>query len=390
MTDLTRGQTPSIRRIIIKAMILFIAFNVLYVVAQPLSLLNRLTVYNLLVPGRERLPFGEYPLEAFSIVGTSLDQMLASHRIAAPRASSEFRVAHIGDSGVWGYLVGPEQTQAACLDRLGLTLPGGQTVRVYNLGYPTLTVVKDVLILRRVLEAYRPDLILWSVTLASLYPGDQLDFPIIHAQRDEVAALRDEYVLSLPQWPLPESDLWDHTLFGQRRALADWLRYQLYGLGWAATGIDQAIPRFVMPLQTALQPDDSLKSVNVVSLTEPGRITAADLALDVMRAGFALAATYDVPILLVNEPIYRSETSDRRWNSYYPRWAYDDYRDVMRDVAAAEGWTYLDLWDAAPNSDFTDTEFHLSPEGNCAFAAQLAGPILTLAESPRPARAQLP
>src|SRR5207247_5293074 len=139
-------------RIFLKALALFVVFNVLYYAIQPLNLLNRLTIYNTLVPGRLRLPFGEYPDESYNISILNLDQMLASHEIARPKALDEYRVVMLGDSSVWGYLLKPTETQAACMDRLGLTLPSGRRVRVYNLGYPKLTVVKDLLILRHALQ----------------------------------------------------------------------------------------------------------------------------------------------------------------------------------------------------------------------------------------------
>src|SRR5450755_4561031 len=151
--------------ILVKAIILFALFNVVYYVTQPLTLLNRLTVYNSLVPGRTRLPFSQYPDSSYSLIMTNIDQMLASHEIAGAKAPDEFRVVMIGDSSVWGYLLSPTQTQADCLNGLGLTLASGHKVRVYNLGYPTLSVTKDFLILRHALQ-YKPDLIIWPMTLA--------------------------------------------------------------------------------------------------------------------------------------------------------------------------------------------------------------------------------
>jgi len=42
----------------------------------------------------------------------------------------------------------------------------GKQARVYNLGYPTMSLTKDLLILSRALH-YQPDLIIWLVTLES-------------------------------------------------------------------------------------------------------------------------------------------------------------------------------------------------------------------------------
>jgi hypothetical protein len=376
-------DTGALLRIGLKALALFIVFNVLYYAVQPLNLLNRLTVYNTFVPGRLRLAFGEYPDDSYNISIVNLDQMLASHEIARPKAPDEYRVVMIGDSSVWGYLLNPTQTQAACMDRLNLTLPPGHQMRIYNLGYPKLSVVKDLLILRHALR-YQPDLIVWSTSLASLYPSDQLDFPIITAQYNELAALQEQYQFKLYQWPLPAPRWMDRTFFGQRRELANWLRYQLYGLGWTATGIDHAVPRFVTPHPVNLAPDDQLVLAEpmLMHLSADHKILPEDLSFDVVKAGIDTAAAQAIPVLLVNEPIYRG-SSDLRWNYYYPKWAYDSYRAAIQDVATRENWHYVDFWDAVPADQFTDTDFHLTPAASCAFAEKLSEPILALANAPR-------
>ena len=357
-------------RIGLKAVALFLIFNLIWLAAQPMTFLNRLTVYNGLVPGRERFPFAEYPAESYALTVNSLDQIFAAHIVSRPKAADEFRVLHIGDSGVWGYLLEPDQSQAACITRQNLTLPDGRRVVAYNLGYPTLTAVKDLLILRRGLQ-HQPDLVIWSITLASLYPADQLDFPLLHAARDEIAALQAEYAFNLPQWPLPAPEAFARTFIGQRRQVADWLRHQLYGPAWAATRIDHRIPKFVAPHPVNLDPNDGLLSVNVVNLREPGRFTAPDLALDVVRVGMEWAKSAGVPLVLVNAPMYRNDSHPLRYNTYYPRWAYDSYREVMAAEAAREGWRYRDLWDAAPPDAFTDTDFHLTATANCTYAERL-------------------
>ena len=47
--------------------------------------------------------------------------------------------------------------------------------------------------------------------------------------------------------PWYDPTFWDRTLIGARRPLADLLRLQLYGVLWAATGIDQDIPAKLHP-----------------------------------------------------------------------------------------------------------------------------------------------
>lgn len=385
---------PSPLRIALKALLLFLIFNAAYYAAQPLRLLNRLTVYNWLVPGRERLAFSEFPGESYSLSVTSVDQLVASHAIARPKAADEYRVAMLGDSGVWGYLLGPDETQAACLNKMGLVVPSGphagKRVRVYNLGHPTLTVMKDLLILRRAL-GYEPDMVLWPVTLASLYPQDQLDFPVVRAQYDEVIALAQAYNLNLPQLSaglFPAPTWFDRTFLGQRRQIADWLRYQMFGLGWAGTRIDHAIPRFVPPNDTFLLPNEDLLTPNpmLVRLTQERRFMPADLSLDVMKLGVDAAEARNASVLIVNEPMWRSDSNPQRYNRYYPRWAYDSYREAMREYTAREGWQYVDLWDAMPPHTFTDTDFHLTASATCEYAAKLAEYVIRAASGGTPAR----
>ena len=82
----------------------------------------------------------------------------------------------------------------------------------------------------------------------------------------------------------------------------------------------------------------------------------------------------ELPILFVNEPMFVSQgkNSQIRYNFFYPRWAYDDYRALMAEYSAASGWKYLDAWDAVENTEFTNSAVHLTAAGTQQFAARLA------------------
>ena len=56
---------------------------------------------------------------------------------------------------------------------------------------------------------------------------------------------------------LNDPDFLGRTIIGQRRALADLLRLQIYGFSWAATGIDQAVPEEIPLRADDLEPDVS-------------------------------------------------------------------------------------------------------------------------------------
>ena len=67
--------------------------------------------------------------------------------------------------------------------------------------------------------------------------------------------------------------------------------------------------------------------------------------------------------------------SDLRYNSFYPRWAYDQYRQLLQETAVTNNWNYLDLWDSIPPAEFTDTPVHLTPEGALQMATRLSQEI---------------
>jgi hypothetical protein len=98
----------------------------------------------------------------------------------------------------------------------------------------------------------------------------------------------------------------------------------------------------------------------------------------VLAAGIKMAG--DVPVLLVNEPILISDgdNSDIRYNFYYPRWAYDDYRALMQQTADQRGWRYLDLWDIADQDEFTNSAIHLTPDATRRLADLIADGIAAL------------
>ena len=224
--------------------------------------------------------------------------------------------------------------------------------------------------------AFAPDLILWPVTLQSFARGRQLDHPLLQNNADRVRALIDQFDLNLDRSDARFVDrtLPEETVVARRRDLADLLRLQGYGLAWAATGIDQAIPAD-FPLRSS----DFDADVSWLDIAEPRPLTDDDLSFDVLRAGLSRAG--DVPVLIVNEPMFISDglNSDLRYNAFYPRWAYDQYRDRLAKEAAAGAWTLLDLWDAVAPERFTDTPVHLDAEGARQYAELLAPGLLAAA-----------
>ena len=357
--------------IIVKGLLLFIIFNLLFVILQPG--IGRLSAYNFIFPGRERLPFGENSAKAYNLSLFDLDAMFASHEInGTQKAADEFRVVLIGDSSVWGTLLKPEETLAGQLNSANITACG-KNVRVYNLGYPTISLTKDVLLLSRGMK-YQPDLILWLTTLEAFPLEKQVVSPLVANNEDSLLRLAGNFGLKVdPNHPaFAEQNVWDRTLIGRQRALADVFRLQLYGVMWAATGIDQVYPDDYSKAQVDLDVDPKFHSF------EPPVLDEKFLAMNVLETGARMAGS--TPIIIINEPmlISNGKNSDIRYNFFYPRWAYDQYRALMTDQSLKHNWTYVDLWDAVSANEFTNSAIHLTPLGETQLAEKIT-PIITAA-----------
>lgn len=369
---MTSSPARTICNVLLKTALLLIALNILFALVFPMPWLGRRSLYNRLFPGRERLPFGENPAVSYNLSLYNLDAMFAAHRLSAdPKPAGEYRVLFIGDSSIWGTLLRPAETLPARVDAANLRCDG-RPVRAYNLGYPTLSVTKDLLILAEALPRYQPDLIIWGVTLEALVPDQQLASPLAANNAARLDPLIRAHHLNLPAAPtaLVRPDFWQRTLIGQRRPLADLLRLQLYGFRWAATGIDQEYPASYTPAQRDLDPDPAYHG------WQPGQMPPEALAFDVLTAGQRAAGP--VPILLLNEPILISpgQNSDVRYNFFYPRWAYDAYRTELTRRAAQTRLPLLDAWDLLPPAEFTNSAIHLTPAGSRTLA-DLVGQKIT-------------
>jgi hypothetical protein len=337
--------------LLLKATLGFIVFNLAFIVMNDIPL-GKFSLYNSLFPGRERFPFGE-TRESYNLSLFDLDAMFASHVLAGTeKRPDEYRVLLIGDSSVWGTLLTPEQTLASQLNQRDIPACG-KTVRAYNLGYPTISLTKDLMVLDQA-RHYGPDLVIWLTTLESFPKDKQLTSPIVANNAERVQNLITNYHLPFdPNDPaLVQPSTWEKTFVGQRRAVADLLRLQIYGALWASTGIDQIYPEDYERAQTDLEASDDFHGLTSLQNA---------LAFEVLDAGMSIAPN----MLLVNEPMLISNglNSDIRYNFFYPRWAYDEYRQMLAGHASAHSWRYLDLWDVVPANEFTNSAIHLTPAG---------------------------
>lgn len=355
-------NTISLKRLLLKTAILFVVLNGLFTLVS-LDWLGGVSLYNGLVPGRERLPYGENPADSYNLSLNNLPAMLNSHTISQPKADNEYRILLIGDSGVWGWFLDNPHTLAGQLNSRHLQTSDGQNITFYNLGYPIMSLTKDLLILDAGL-AHDPDLIIWLVTLESFPFDKQLLPPLVQHNPHRLQPHFATTHLSASDFTTPT--IWERTIVGQRRPLADLFRLQFYGISWGATHIDQAIPTEFTPRQSNFETDISWQTYS-----EPTTLTQADLAFDILAAG--INSANNTPIWVVNEPIFISdgENSDLHYNAWYPRWAYDEYRHLLSETADTNNWLYFDLWDTIDPLEFTDSPVHLSPAGNHTLADQI-------------------
>jgi hypothetical protein len=360
-------------RVGLKVGLLFLLCNLLVLMAWPLEGVGRLSLYNGLWAGRERLPYGENTAVAYNLSLHNIPAMFASHRLSQPPQTNEARVILLGDSGTWGWFLRPDQTLAGQMNALAPQTSDGRNIISYNLGYPIMSASKDLLLLEEALK-HNPDLIVWLVTLESLPRDKQLFSPLVQNNAHRIRPLISQYGLQLdPNAPELHTPTWaERTLIGQRRPLADLLRLQQWGLLWTATGIDQEIPAEIPPRQNDLTADTSWQG-----LAEGTPLTEEVVAWEVLAAGIAMAEGAGVPLLLINEPMFVADgaNSEVRYNSFYPRWAYATYRAELAERAEAQNWLYRDWWDVVPADEFTDTPVHLSGGGTAVLAKLLVSEV---------------
>lgn len=342
-------------RVLIKATFLFILFNIIFAILQPMEILGGMSLSS----QRQRLPYGEDD-RAYNLSMNNLPAMFASHEISQPKANDEFRVLLIGDSANWGILLKPEETLTGYINAEDYQTNDGRTITAYNIGHPIMSLTKDLMMLDYAMQ-YDPDMIVWLTTLESFALDEQLTPPIVQNNAQRVQGLIETYSLNLDieKAEFVDPNFLDLTIVGQRREIADWLRLQAFSLMWTVTGIDQFYPD-----EYNLRSEDFDEDLSWHTFDEPTDLTTDDLAFDVIRAGIERAG--DIPILLVNEPMFISDgaNSDLRYNFWYPQWAYDQYRTLYNDLADTNNWNYLDVWDIIDGAEFTDSPVHLTPKGS--------------------------
>lgn len=340
-------------RIVLKTLTLVLIINYAFIGLMRVPI-GKISLYNLVFPGRSRFPFGMNPSASYSLSIYNMDTMLASHEINSTFDKDDFNIFVIGDSSVWGFLQKPEETLS------GMIRSMNHDIQIYNFGYPSLSVIKDLLVFEEI-KQYQPDIVIWMVTLESLPVEKQLDTPLVANNPIKVNSIIEKYGLAnLEKLSIDPSNF---TLVNRRRELADILRLQLYGPLWAATGIDQDYPDEYNPATRDFESDET-----GFYDFETGYLNNEGLSLDVITN--TVEANPDIQFVVINEPILISKglNSDIRYNYYYPRWAYDQYREIIHDEMENHAIAYYDYWDIVPEENFTNSAIHLDVEGELILA----------------------
>ncbi len=69
-------------------------------------------------------------------------------------------------------------------------------MRAYNLGYPTISVTKDLMVLQQAMD-YSPDQVIWMTTLEGMLRAEQLRSPILANNPERARDLIARYGLQL-------------------------------------------------------------------------------------------------------------------------------------------------------------------------------------------------
>lgn len=356
--------------VVVKALCLFVLVNVVYVATAPS--IAEFSIYNSLIPGLERLPFGNAS-DPYTVAIDNVDVMFAAHEVSAVKASDEIRVVLVGDSSIFGESLLSDDTLSGQWNQLGSQC-NGKNIKIYNLGYPHPSVIKDLIFIEEVADL-QPDAIVWFVTLNTVMNQYRIN-PFLTGNRERALQLMETYGIPFgSRKALSEQAtvFYQDTIYGQRSFLARWLKLQTLGVLWYVAGDDFHFEQRNLEIVSP----DVKKDPNYRDLP-PDSDLKASLLLGALTAGHDVAG--EIPVLLVNEPIFVATGmhSDVRYNDLYPRWAYDQYRGLLAEQAQQNSINYLDMWNAIPPEFFTDTPLHLSADGERLFAGQLNPKLLSL------------
>jgi hypothetical protein len=369
-------------RLAVKGLVFFALLNLAYAWLDPS--LDRISIYNRLVPGKPRFPAQYIPSVNMKGRPTTyvppIEALFNSHVISgSSKPSQEYRVYVLGDSQTWGASVSPANSLVGQLNGMELGSVCGRRLRFFNLAAPYPSVLKDFLILKRA-QRYEPDLVVWVLTLDSFRADSSYLRLAEESPRQALTAFKTyglgKYVDLLAEPP----SFIQRTPLHQASRIRRWAQLQLEGVVWAATGQD--LPwqpaEFAAALYEAFPSDAALPPIDRWHGFSPP-LSRSELAFRVLTAVQTLLGP--TPVLVVVEPMFINEndTASPRYNLMYPRWAFDAFVPMLEDAVKRRGWHFLDEHDLVPASEFVDATYHLNQKGEAQLADALAPKVIEFA-----------
>src|SRR5258706_1551827 len=346
------------RRVLLKALILIVIANVLYLLIQPMDKLRSYSVFGHIFPYRERLAVPDLDMRPQMI---SLETLFQSHVISLPKAPDEYRVVVMGDSGANGWGNADTATISAYLNSAALTLKD-RKLRVYNLAHVGTSAMRDLLIGDTALD-YQPDLFVWFVTLQA-FQNIQSVGGLFEANEQRFTRLTARFGLddvNAQAYGHYEDTWWQHTLLFERADIYRWLAFQTYALRQPAyKSVNQKVLQQAIPTQPVLSADDPV-------LTPMPNAT--------WKALTAMSSLSSVPVLIVNEPILVVPGNTSNYDEWIGRALYDKYRTTFQGFCNENHLWCLDLWNSLPPTDYSDMPLHHTDQGNALIASLVANEI---------------
>ncbi len=341
-------------RIAIKVTVLLFIFNALFGIFNLTPVITSVNAYGTLAPYRTRLVDPDDIGNQFM----PLEVLLKAHEISRPKKDNEFRVIFLGNSGILGAGNPDNATIEAQITASGQTLRGKHIV-AYNLAHEASSIMRDFLIADAAL-AYKPDLIVWCVSLGD-FRYDNLN-PMIAFNAQRMTMLTQQLGLTglaAQTYGHFSKTWWNQSFWEQRTVLYRWLRLETYLpvhryiYQTIAPGIIQQFP---VPKEPVLMADDP------VFTPMPGP------TWDVLTG---LTKLTDTPIMIVSEPMYIVQDNPANYNVEFSRALYDQYRTTLSQYCQQHNLWCIDMWDAVPAGEYTDSDFHRTPAGNAIIATKI-------------------
>lgn len=317
-----------VMRAFIKAVILYVLFNGLYLIVQPVQNGLLPTLYNGIIPGRTRFE---------GAAEFNLHRILDDH-IIRQATSDTYNIVFLGSSENWGNRSAPDIAPPYVLDGYHFRAADGRPVRVYNLALPLPDAFKDVLLAQFLYEQHIPvDLM--------IIPYNYFSFawPKVHGlvnynptyARTIVDLYHMDGAALLPQQSDAEGSLW-----GDRETLRRWLIGQSLFPQWLFIQRDSD--------REAAEPLTELTDLTTLEpITRPGIIPA--LA--------AFHQTTNIPVLLMAMPAPLRKNAFREW---------------LIEQGAANHLPLLDCSQSFTDPAAFEDKMHIMPETQVPFARVLA------------------